>query len=62
MKEMHDPDIADKGSIVEKLRTMRSLGVDLAKEDIPQLSNNMELALALVNEVLFLLDDEYERP
>jgi hypothetical protein len=62
MKGLHDPNVADKGRIVEKLRTMRSLGLDLVKEDIPQLSNNMELTLALVNEVLFVLDDEYERP
>ena len=62
MKEMHDQNIISKGSIVKKLRSIRELSLELAEEDIPQLRNNMELFLSLVNEVLFLLDDEYERP
>jgi len=62
MNGKDNPKVIDRDSLAEKLRKMKSLSLELTKEDIPQLKNNMELVLSLVNELLFLFDDEYERP
>jgi hypothetical protein len=62
MKGIDDPKMVDRESLVEKLRQIKGLSLDLADAGIPQLKNNMDLVLSLVNEVLFLLDDDYERP
>ena len=62
MNGKDNPKVIDRDSLVEKLRKMKNLSLELTGEDIPQLRNNMELVLSLVNELLFLFDDEYERP
>jgi hypothetical protein len=62
MKGTNSSKVIDRDSLVEKLRSVKNLSLELAREDIPQLRNNMELVLSLVNELLFLFDDEYERP
>ena len=62
MNEKDNPDMIDRDAVVEKLRQIKGLSLELTREDIPQLRNNMELVLSLVNELLFLIDNEYERP
>jgi hypothetical protein len=47
--------------VVVKLRKIKDLSLELAGEDIPQVKNSMELVLSLVNELLFLMDKDYER-
>ena len=61
MNEENNRKVADRNDLVDKLRRMKALSLDLAGEDIPQLQNNMEIILSLVNELLFLFDDEHER-
>lgn len=62
MNEEDREKVVDREDLTEKLREIRTLSLELAREDIPQLQNNMELVLSLVNELLFLFDDEFERP
>lgn len=62
MNGKDNPNIIGRDALVEKLRKIKGLSLELTREDIPQLRNNMELVLSLVNELLFLIDNEYERP
>jgi hypothetical protein len=62
MNEKDDRKTIDRDAVVEKLRQIKGLSLELTGEDIPQVKNNMELVLSLVNELLFLIDKDYERP
>jgi hypothetical protein len=62
MNEKDNRKMIDRDAVVEKLRQIRGLSLELTDEDIPQVKNNMELVLSLVNELLFLIDQDYERP
>jgi len=62
MNEADSGKVVDREDITEKLRKIKALSLELAGEDIPQLKNNMDLVLSLVNELLFLFDDDFERP
>ncbi len=62
MNEKDNRKMIDRDAVVEKLRQIRGLSSELTREDIPQVKNNMELVLSLVNELLFLIDQDYERP
>lgn len=61
MNDKNGPRVAGQRDLTEKLRQIKALSLQLANEDIPQVQNSMEIVLSLVNELLFLLDDEYER-
>ena len=62
MNDKNEPMVAGQKDLTEKLRQIKALSLQLASENIPQVQNNMEIVLSLVNELLFLMDDEYERP
>jgi len=62
MNEKDNRKTIDRDAVVEKLRQIKGLSLELTGEDIPQVKNNMELVLSLVNELLFLIDKDYERP
>lgn len=62
MNDKNEPMVAGQKDLTEKLRQIKALSLQLASGDIPQVQNNMEIVLSLVNELLFLMDDEYERP
>ena len=62
MNDKNEPMVARQKDLTEKLRQIKALSLQLASGDIPQVQNNMEIVLSLVNELLFLMDDEYERP
>jgi hypothetical protein len=61
MNEKDDPRVTGQTDPIEKLRKIKALSSQLAEEDNPQLQNNMEIVLSLVNELLFLMDHDYER-
>jgi hypothetical protein len=62
MNEKDNRNMIDRDAVVQKLRQIKGLSLELTGEDIPQVKNNMELVLSLVNELLFLIDKDYERP
>lgn len=62
MNEKDNRKVISRDALVEKLRQIKGLSLELTREDIPQVKNNMELVLSLVNELLFLIDKDFERP